>query len=202
MPRSPQISDHINYTIHVEFLVQSSLNNEGFTSCSYRDMSLVPSRLSSGQRVSLRAKDVPVESHGEENQNRQWQYFATYAIPTFCLLDIMAAFLGLDYSVPSALWLVIVCNIHHYLLPGSVLSPRARVEGSICIRIIGSNSFFSPVLVPAAAIWALYLTRISSKCCWQAWPINLWGVQLQLSLGVENLLFLLLHLICWMLNRY
>ena len=70
-------------------------------------------------------------------------------------------------------------------------------QGSICIRIIGSNSFFSPVLVPAGAIWALYLTRISSKCCWQAWPINLWGVQLQL-----NLLFLLLHLICWMLDRY
>ena len=115
--------------------------------------------------------------------------FCYICIPIFCLLDIMAAFLGLDNSVPSALWLVIVCNIHHYLLPGSVLSPRARVEGSICIRIIGSNSFFSPVLVPAAAIWPLYLTRISSKCCWQAWPINLWGVQLQMNLGVRGTFF-------------
>ena len=172
-------------------------------------MSLVPSRLScSGQRVSQWVKDVPEESNAEENQNRQWQHFDGYALLFASFFSTWwwtcLAFLGLLCTLFSMAWDCLyimytttcyqaVCCLHELRL--WVLSAARSLD-----QTAFSVQFW---FQPSATIWALYLTRISSKCCWQAWPINLWGFKpsFQMNLGVGNLLFLFLHLICWMLNR-
>ena len=173
-------------------------------------MSLVPSRLScSGQRVSQWVKDVPEESNAEENQNRQWQYFAGYALLFASFFSTWwwtcLAFLGLLCTLFSMAWdcLYIMYTTTCYQAGCCLHEPR--VEGCEFYlqqdhwikQLFQSSSGSSPAPLSGRFIWQESPQSVAGKHD----RLICEGSNLQMNLGVGNLLFLFLHLICWMLNR-